>query len=674
MTGSSTVAIIQARLGSQRFPQKVLRPVLGRPALQLLIDRLRRARTIDDIVLVIPDTPDNDDLVEFAQTAGVRCIRGSEQDVLARFAAGAREVDATAYVRITGDCPFIDPEVVDRVVEARRATDAPDAFTDESFPDGFDVEVVTAEMIHRAEAEATDPYDREHVTPWIRRMAGARSVVVTRGEPTDLRVTLDEPADLEVITAVAGYFRNDEFSVDDVIGLSRTYPELFRANAHLRRNEGATMTNGEKLWRRAKSVIPGGNMLLSKRSEMFLPEGWPAYFSRAKGCRVWDLDDRELIDVGLMGVGTNILGYGFPDVDDAVRRTIDLGTMSTLNCPEEVELAERLVELHPWSDMVRFARSGGEACSIAVRIARAYSHKPVVAFCGYHGWHDWYLAANLAEDSALDGHLLSGLEPNGVPRTLTGSARPFEYNDLAGLEALLSNGDVGVIFMEVRRSSEPEPGFLQNVRDLATAHGAVLVFDECTSGFRRNLGGIHLTYGVDPDLATFGKTLGNGYAITAVVGREDVMQAAQSTFISSTFWTERIGPTAGVATLVAMAAEDAPRRIDLIGTRVQSTWSDLGQRVGLEIVPAGVPSLATFSITGFDATVVKTWITQEMLKRGFIAGTALYASIAHTDDVLDLYFENLELVLGGISDAGSDDALLARLDAGPAQSGFRRLA
>ena len=188
--------------------------------------------------------------------------------------------------------------------------------------------------------------------------------------------------------------------------------------------------------------------------------------------------------------------------------------MSTFNCPEEVYLAEKLIELHPWADMARFARSGGEANAIAIRIARAAAGKDKVAFCGYHGWHDWYLAANLGDGGNLDGHLLPGLEPKGVPQDLRGSVLPFNYNNFDELEAIVSRHDIGVIKMEVTRNEGPREGFLQKVRDLATKRGIVLVFDECTSGFRETFGGIHKMYGIEPDVAVFGKAIGNGYALT----------------------------------------------------------------------------------------------------------------------------------------------------------------
>lgn len=449
------------------------------------------------------------------------------------------------------------------------------------------------------------------------------------------------------------------------------HPHLPTWGRHGNYAEG--VSQGSELWSRAKGLIPGGSLLLSKRAEMYLPSGWPVYFDRTEGCQVWDLDGRRFLDLGFMGVGTNILGYSHPAVDEAVRRVVDKGNLSTLNAPEEVYLAEELVRLHPWADMVRYARSGGEACAIAVRIARAASGRDKVAFCGYHGWHDWYLAANLSDDDSLDGHLLPGLEPNGVPRALRGTSIPVRYNDLEGLRALLeSDSDIGVIYMEPQRSAPPEPGFLSGVRDLATKHDAVLIFDECTSGFRRTLGGLHLHYGVDPDIATFGKTLGNGYAITAVVGRENVMQAAQATFISSTFWTERIGPAAALAALAAMESEDAPQRVHEIGSSVQATWTSMAQRSGLSISTGHLPALANFTVAGLDPIAVRTFITARMLDKGYLAGVNLYASLAHTPQILEDYFADLEPIFTQIAQMDEQD-LAAALPDGPAQTGFRRL-
>jgi len=431
--------------------------------------------------------------------------------------------------------------------------------------------------------------------------------------------------------------------------------------------------SGQKLWKRAKDLIPGGNMLLSKRAEMFLPDLWPAYFSRAKGCKVWDLDGTEYIDMSLMGVGSNTLGYGHPEVDEAVIRTVAAGNLSTLNCPEEVELAERLVSIHPFADMARFCRTGGEANAVSIRIARAASGRDKVAFCGYHGWHDWYVAANLGDGSNLAGHLLPGLEPRGIPQDLAGTVLPFNYNRLDELQQLVRDHQIGVIKMEVSRNQGPQQGFLEGVRELASKNGIVLIFDECTSGFRETFGGLHKKYGVEPDLAVFGKTLGNGYAITAVIGRREIMEAAQSTFISSTFWTERIGPAAALKTLDVMERENSWDRITATGSKIQQRWDELARSHGLAITHWGLPALAGFTFDSPNHLAYKTFITQEMLGKGYLAGNSVYSCIEHTDDVVDVYFAELDPLFGTIREC-EDGRDVMRLLKGPiCHSGFKRL-
>lgn len=433
------------------------------------------------------------------------------------------------------------------------------------------------------------------------------------------------------------------------------------------------MRTGQRLWKRAKKVIPGGNMLLSKRAEMFLPDRWPAYFSKAKGCKIWDLDGNEYIDMSIMGIGTNTLGYGHPEVDQAVLRIVKAGNMSTFNCPEEVYLAERLIELHPWADMARFARSGGEANAVAIRIARAASERDNVAICGYHGWHDWYLSANLSDDKNLDGHLLPGLDPKGVPRKLKGSVFPFSYNNIEELEALVTQHDIGVIKMEVARNFGPQNDFLQKVRKLATEKRIVLIFDECTSGFRETFGGLHLKYGVEPDMAMFGKALGNGYAVTAIIGRRPIMEAAQSTFISSTFWTERIGSAAGLKTLDVMEQEKSWERISEAGEAVKERWQCLANQYDLKINIAGLSAIPTFNFSSSNMLAYKTLITQEMLSRGFLASNLIFTSIAHTPDYFERYFEALDPVFSIIKECEDGRDVFSILRGPVCHGGFKRL-
>jgi glutamate-1-semialdehyde aminotransferase len=345
-----------------------------------------------------------------------------------------------------------------------------------------------------------------------------------------------------------------------------------------------------------------------------------------------------------------------------------------LSCPEEVYLAERLIELNPWADMVRFARTGGEANSIAIRIARAASGKDNVAICGYHGWHDWYLSANHNGGDDLSGHLIPGLSPKGVPKNLKNTVFPFHYNNFEELLEIVEHNNIGVIKMEVLRNFGPEDNFLQKVRDLATSKNIVLVFDECSSGFRETFGGIFQKFGVEPDVAMFGKTLGNGYALTAVVGKKSVMEAAQTSFISSTFWTERIGPTAALATLKVMERVKSWEIITKTGAKMQQGWKDLANSHGLDITVSGISAMTTYGFNNEHAAHYKTFITQEMLKKGYLASTHFYASTAHTDEHLKSYFEALDGVYATIAKCESEELNINDLLEGPVcHGGFKRL-
>ena len=671
-----SVAIVQARMGSTRFPNKVMHPVVGMPLIGLLLDRLSRARLISKIVVATSHDSHNRSLTDYVRGLGYEVYEGSENDVLDRYYQAARMAEAEVVVRVTGDCPLIDPALVDAVIRKLHETAVDYASNTDppTYPDGLDVEAFSFAALERTWRDAREAYEREHVTPFIREHDGFRRTSVSHDEDlSSERWTIDEPEDLEVVANVFRHFEpRRDFPWQAVLSLKAQHPEYFQANRHIERNEGASLGTGQKLWKRAKRVIPGGNMFLSKRAEMLLPGQWPAYFSRAKGCKVWDLDGREYIDMSLMGVGTNILGYSHTEVDGAVRRIIDAGNMSTLNCPEEVYLAERLVALHPWAHMVRLARSGGEANAIAIRIARAASGRDKLAICGYHGWHDWYLAANLGDVQSLASHLLPDLDPQGVPKNLRSTIQPFHYNQIDQLENLLNqNPDVGVIMMEVSRNEAPKQGFLENVRTIAIERGLVLIFDECTSGFRETFGGLHKKYGVEPDMATFGKALGNGYAITAVIGRQEVMEAAQRTFVSSTFWSERIGPTAALATMDVMERVQPWEKIITTGNEIKRRWQGLALKYELELRLGGLSALPTFTIKSSNALAYKTLITQEMLAKGFLAGNSVYVCIAHEASIVDCYFEAIEPVFGLIQECERGRDVMTLLKGPVCQAGFR---
>ena len=426
---------------------------------------------------------------------------------------------------------------------------------------------------------------------------------------------------------------------------------------------------------RGKKKIPGLTQLLSKRPEMFAPNQWPCHFKRASGANIWDLDDNKYLDMSISGIGANVLGYADQDVDHAVRKAIELGTSTSLNCPEEVDLAELLCEIHPWAQMVRYARTGGESMSIAVRIGRAHSQKDKVAFCGYHGWHDWYLAANLSHNKNLDDHLLPGLESKGVPRGLQGTAIPFEYNNLDSLKKIFNDNknEVGVVVMEPLRNFQPKEGFLEGVKNLAHENGAILIFDEITAAFRENSGCYHLLFDIVPDIAVMAKAISNGYPMAAIIGTEKVMQSAQDTFISSTYWTDRIGPTAALATIKKHKDKNVGKHLKELGQLVQKGWKKAAIENDLKIHVSGLPSLSHFHFQEENSRELMTLYVQEMLKKGILAGGRFYTNYSHTKENVELYIKETKEAFGLIKRAQQDQVLTKLLEGPIAHNGFQRL-
>ena len=415
------------------------------------------------------------------------------------------------------------------------------------------------------------------------------------------------------------------------------------------------MKKRDALWMRANKLIPGGNHLLSKHPDLYMPEVWPQYFSLAKGCRVVTPDNETFYDYGLMGVGTSVLGYADDVIDAQVIKAIRNGIVSSLNCAEEIELAELLIDMHPWASMVRFARTGGEACSIAIRACRAFTGRERVLIGGYHGWHDWYLSANLDNRSNLDNLLIEGLSPLGVPKSLVGTCAPFDFNNLESLNIQLRKENVAAVILEVARTNYPDIKALAEVKSLCRKYGTQLIFDECTSGFRESMGGLHLDAGVSPDVCLYGKALGNGYAITAIVGREKVMSKLGESFVSSTFWSERIGFVAGVATINQMKAIDSPSKVKEFGIKIKALWSHIADKHGIAIKVGGLTSLPCFTFLEFDHIKARVFISSKMLSKGFLALDRIYLSLAHDSKIYENYAEALDESFGCLSMSSPSD-------------------
>ena len=451
--------------------------------------------------------------------------------------------------------------------------------------------------------------------------------------------------------------------------INNKYENIFQKT-----NSDQNITNG--LYSHAKTMIPGGTQLLSKRPEMFAPNQWPAYFSKAKGCEVWDLDNKHYYDFSCSAIASCILGFADPDVTDAVSKRISDGSMCTLNPPEEVELAQMLCDIHPWASQVRFARCGGEAMAIAARIARATTKKTVVAVCGYHGWHDWYLAANLTDQDSLSKHLIPGLSADGVPSELKGTNVIFHYNNSVELVKIIAEygNNLAAVVMEPTRYNEPEPGFLENVKEKTRQIGALLVFDEISIGWRLCFGGAHLHYGIEPDIAVFAKAISNGYPMAAIIGTSKAMSGAHESFISSTYWTESVGPVAALATLKKMKQVNAHEYINKIGKLVIKHWLEIAKKHNLNIsVCQTRPCLTGFSFNYKNANELKTLFVQEMLKKGFLATTRFYSMLSHTENEVELYAKAVDETFAEISAAIETNDVAKKLKGPTAHTGFARL-
>ena len=426
-----------------------------------------------------------------------------------------------------------------------------------------------------------------------------------------------------------------------------------------------------QLWDHAREVIPGGSQLISRRPYIFASGIAPIYAERGKGSRIWDVDGTEYIDYG-MSVTSCILGYADDIVDDAVREQVGKGATYSLNSPREIELAELLIERIPCAEMVRFAKGGGEACTIAVRIARGATGRDVVLFSGYHGWHDWYLAAGHLQESAFDPFALPNIQPTGVPKALEGTAIPFPWGDVAPLERLLEQyrGQVAAIIMEpILLATRPPEGYLEGVRELATRENVVLIFDEVTTNFRYGVGGIQEFVGVVPDLACFAKAISNGYAMGAVVGKRWVMEPAADMFVSSTYWSDLIGIVAAITTLGEIERRDVPARLADYGERLQSGMREVLDEVDLPVEISGMPATPGFNFTEpadpDETKKLDVLVAQEAAKRGILFNAHPRHSWAHDDRdlgaTLDAFRDALLVAKDAIGRDAVDDVLEASL-------------
>lgn len=379
----------------------------------------------------------------------------------------------------------------------------------------------------------------------------------------------------------------------------------------------------DQFYQRALRTIPTASQTFSKSANNYVKGASPLFAARGKGAEIWDVDGNRYIDY-VMGLLPTILGYCDPDVDRAITEQLACGITLSLATELEIALAERLSSLVPCAEMVRFGKNGSDATSAAVRIARAATGRDKVLVCGYHGWQDWYIGSTTR-------HL-------GVPEAVRKLTIAFPYNDASALAQLLDehHNQVAAIILEPMALTKPAPGFLQATRDLATRHGSVLVFDEIITGFRIDLGGAQKSFGVVPDLAAFGKSMGNGMPISAIVGRRELMRYMDDIFFSGTFGGETLSLAASLATIDKLEREDVPRKIASLGGQLIREIKSLLVINGLDRVINIVgsewwPGLVPNPTSNHDPVLINSLLRQELIANGVLMGATLNLSLAHTE-------------------------------------------
>ncbi len=670
--------IIQARQDSTRFKNKILKKINGLEVILILVSRLKKCKTIKDIIVAIPNNSRNEDLFNLLKRNNIKIFKGSEKNVLKRYYDCSVKNKIDHILRITSDCPLIDPKIIDKMyrIYNNNKIDYLSNIISRTFPDGLDAEFFSFKTLKKTFENVVNNDDREHVTSYIRRTnLFKKKNYFDKSDNSHIRFTLDYKDDLKIIQKFLISNKKKDYGIKELLNFYKINKKYFTKN-----NEFINKVNYKNknyvpnlIWQDALDTIAGGSSLFSKRPDVYLPDKWPAYFVRAKGCIVEAVDNKKYLDLSNMGVGTNLLGYANSQIDDAVKKRISKGNMTTLNSLEEIKLAKKLLSMHNWADKVRFTRSGGEANSVAIRLSRASTKRHKIAICGYHGWHDWYLAANLKSKDSLNDHLLPGLKTNGVYSRLKGSIFTFKYNDFNGLKKIVRNNpDVGIIKMEVIRSVKPKNNFLKKIRKFADQKKIILIFDECTTGFRESFGGIHKNYGIEPDVLILGKALGNGYAINAVLGKERIMNSIYNTFISSTFWTEASGYSAALKTLELMEKKKSWIYVTKLGKYIQKMWKLLAKKNQITLAIKGIPALSSFSFKK-DNQIYKTYITQEMLKKNILATNSIYVSTSHSKKDLQKYFKILDSTFSTIRKCQKGDDIFRYLNSKVSLSDFKRL-
>jgi glutamate-1-semialdehyde 2,1-aminomutase/spore coat polysaccharide biosynthesis protein SpsF len=679
MSNSSprVAAVIQARMSSSRFPGKMLADLGGKTLLARVVERVRACPGLDAVVLATSDRPDDAELARAAEALDVVVHRGEYEDVLARFIGAVRKVRADWVVRVTGDCPLVDPDLMAEMISRaqREKLDYLSNVDPPSYPDGLDLEVIRAAALEAASSETRDAHDREHVTPFLRERPGRfkqANQSCPEGDFSDLHWSIDTPEDLNVVAEVLSHASKTP-GWRELVTIARDHAELARRSKAHRPNEGGiaslkagldsrkprpSIVQSEHWWTRALDIVPAGTQTLSKGPTQFIRGFAPKYLQRGKGARVWDVDGNEYIDYP-MGLGPVTLGHAHPEVTAAVHRQLEQGNCFTLMHPLEVELSERVRSIVPCAEMVRFGKNGSDATSACIRAARAKTGRTQIARHGYHGWQDWSIESSY------------GIRSKGVPVEVLAMTTAFPYNDLAALERVLAAKPCAAVIMEPVNLTAPAPGYLEGVRELATRFGAVLVFDEVITGFRYARGGAQEYFGVTPDLCAMGKGVANGHPLSIVCGSREFMQPFEDIFFSFTFGGEVSALAAAMATLDVMERENYWAHVWRQGAKLQTAFNCLAEEHGLHklTVCQGLPPWTVVTFSDHDrwsALQLKTLFQQEMIRHGVLFSGSQFLSLQHGDaeigQTIDAYRQSMQLLRMAINLKAVEDVTCGRVN------------
>ena len=653
------ICIIQARVGSSRFPGKILKKLNRKPSILRMIDRVKLSKNIEEIWIATGVSSENDQLEKVLKNSDVRVFRGDEDDVLSRFSCIQKKTNAKTIVRLTGDCPLIDPLIIDQVINLyiKERVDYASNTINRTFPDGLDVEVFSDKSLIEADKNAKEKFSREHVTTYIH---GKYKKKYTKGnfrtkslendvDFSHLRWTLDEDKDfyfLEKIFQEVSY----DASWQEIISFLTKKSLLQIKNNHIPLNQGSIdqdqkkfkrYKNSNNLFKRAIKTIPLASQTFSKSYIQWPKGACPLFIDRAHGGKVVDVDGNHYVDF-VLGLLPITLGYCDPDVDEAVIKQISKGNTFSLPSVLEMELSEKLVKTIPSAEMVRFGKNGSDVTTAAIRIARAYTGKEMVAVSGYHGWHDWYISTTTRN--------------LGVPKDIIKLTKKFEFNNLESLKNLFLSfpGKIGAVMLEPSGLIPTNKDFLQSVKHECIKNNCLLIFDEIISGFRVNLGGAQKEFGVTPDITCLGKGMANGYPLSAIVGKKEVMKLMEEIFFSATFGGESISLAASIATINKIEKKNVVNKTKSFGSKIIKKLNEISKKTGF----ADVVSVS--DIDWWPQLIIKnspienslflSLFKQELLIRGVFLNSTFNLCYSHCNkEILNVTSNAFENALNSIS-------------------------